>query len=81
MNARFLSSLLLVALLSICWSGVVAAAEKKDDDTSKAQDRFRTSALRPSDGYLVDWEVMGPFHWSNCQLGSGVAVRVTLCSS
>lgn len=60
MNLRLLSSLLLVALLSVCWSGVVDAAEKKDDDASKALDRFRTSALRPSDGYLIDWDVLGP---------------------
>ena len=60
MSPRISASLMLAALLSVCGPGVVAAAEKKNDDDAKAQDRFRTSALRPSDGYLVDWDVLGP---------------------
>lgn len=61
MNASSAISLFFVPLLTVICTAAEAASEEEDGSGSKALDARRTSSLRPSDGYLVDWNVIGPF--------------------
>ena len=61
MNASSGVSLFFVTLLMVVGTGVEAVSDEDDRAAVKALDAHRTSSLRPSDGYLVDWDVIGPF--------------------
>ena len=61
MNARLAISLFVVPLLTVIGSAAKAVSDEDDESNAKALDAYRTSSLRPSDGYLVDWSVIGPF--------------------
>ncbi len=61
MNANSAVSLFFVPLLMLVGSAVEAVSDEDDRAAVKALDAHRTSSLRPSDGYLVDWDVIGPF--------------------
>ncbi len=61
MNASSAVSLFFVPLLIVVGSAAEAVSDEDDGAALKALDAQRTSSLRPSDGYLVDWSVIGPF--------------------
>ncbi len=60
-NAGSVISLFLVPMLTVILSATEAVSEGEEGSRSKALDERRTSSIRPSDGYLVDWVVIGPF--------------------
>ena len=61
MNDKSAISLFFVLLLTVVGPAAEAASDEVDGSDIKALDAYRTSSLRPSDGYLVDWSVIGPF--------------------
>lgn len=61
MNASSAISLFFVPLLMVVGSAAEAVSDAEDGSGLNALDAHRTSSLRPSDGYLVDWDVIGPF--------------------
>ena len=61
MNANSAISLFFVPLLTVICTAAEAVSDEEDGSDVKALDAHRTSSLRPSDGYLVDWSVIGPF--------------------
>lgn len=73
MNANCAIFIFFLALLTIIYPATEVASAQDDDADLKALDELRTSSLRPSDGHLVDWYVIGPF-----SVGVEKAVRLTL---
>ena len=61
MNASSAISLFFIPLLMVVGSAGEAVSDEEDGSELRALDAHRTSSPRPSDGYLVDWSVIGPF--------------------
>ena len=61
MNANSAISIFFLVLLTFIYPAADVASAQDDDSDLKALDEQRTSSLRPSDGHLVDWSVIGPF--------------------
>lgn len=60
MNVNCVSFRSLLLVLAVFWTVTDSAAAQESKSASQSDDSMRTSSIRPSDGRIVDWSVIGP---------------------